>query len=135
MHDNDTLALYSLPPFFDYSGSQSSSRDRSESFSVPSVPRTRTNSDSSSNATTLHNGNFKNYNLYNNNSMMPPPTTIPMRPRTVYHTRNSPPHNSSPLSPPATTYSTESDGSSISIDETDFLHKMTPDDHMYNNVG
>lgn len=111
-------------------GSQSS-RDRSESFSGANVPRTRTNSDSSSNASTKtqlfsqQNGNIK----YLNNNM-PPPTTIPNRPRSYFNPRNSPPHNSSPLSPPSTSYSTESDGSSISIDETDFSHKIT-DEHMY----
>lgn len=65
---------------------------------------------------------------------MPPPKKIPGRPpiSNVYTQRSSPTNNSSPLSPPSASYSTESDGSSISIDETDFPHQMTPDEHLYN---
>lgn len=100
------------------------------------MTRIRTNSDSSSNASNQpplqslpqQNGNF-NYNSYNNNSM-PPPKKIPGRPLSnVFTQRSSPPNHQTPLSPPSATYSTESDGSSISIDETDFPHQMTPDEH------
>lgn len=58
---------------------------------------------------------------------MPPPKTIPSlsgRPHSMYKYENSPPVHSSPLSPP---YSTESDGSSISIDEPDFPHPLMHD--------
>lgn len=108
-----------------------SSRDRSDSFTLS---RTRTNSDSTSNTSTPiphQNGNI-NYN----NNIMPPPKKIPGRPcSTIFSQRNSPPNNSSPLSPPSASYSTESDGSSISIDEPDFPQHMTPEDHIYKWVS
>lgn len=69
---------------------------------------------------------------------MPPPRSIPgfgilNRPHSMYnHNRlpnHSPPVNSSPLSPPSGAYSTESEGSSYSIDETDgFTPSMTPEE-------
>lgn len=116
-----------------FTGSQASTRDRCDSLTLT---RTRTNSDSSSNASIqpqLHslphqNGNYNN----NNNNIMAPPKKIPSRPLSnVFTQRNSPPNKSSPLSPPSASYSTESDGSSISIDETDFPHHITTDDHFY----
>lgn len=111
-------------------------RERSDSLNMT---RIRTNSDSSSNASNQpqlqslphQNGTFNYNNNYNNNSM-PPPKKIPGRPLSnVFAQRSSPPNNQSPLSPPSASYSTESDGSSISIDETDFPHQMTPDEHHY----
>jgi insulin receptor substrate 1 len=70
------------------------------------------------------------------NTTMPPPRSIPsmtsMRPHSMYSHRysNSPPVNSYPLSPPSGACSTESDGSSLSIDETDgfMVHSSTPDE-------
>jgi hypothetical protein len=59
---------------------------------------------------------------------MPPPKKIPGRPLSnVYSQRGSPP-STFPISPPSASFSTESDGSSISIDETDFPHAMTPEE-------
>jgi hypothetical protein len=59
---------------------------------------------------------------------MPPPKKIPGRPLSnIFSQRGSPPSNF-PLSPPSTSFSTESDGSSISIDETDSPHQMTPEE-------
>lgn len=46
------------------------------------------------------------------------------------HCQQSPPVNPSPLSPPSC--STGSDGSSLSIDETDgYPHPMTPDENNF----
>lgn len=73
---------------------------------------------------------------------MPPPRTIPsasafhQRPHSMVMVQNrqshshSPPVHSSPLSPPSTgACSTGSDGSSLSIDETDsFVDPLTPDE-------
>lgn len=100
--------------------------------------RIRTNSDSSNN--TSHSSNFhslpyhnginvnNNNNNNNNKTIMPPPKSIPSnRPHsTIFTPRSSPPRHS-PLSPPS--YSTESDGSSISIDEPDFSTHC--DEHIY----
>jgi hypothetical protein len=103
--------------------------------------RIRTNSDSSNNTSQsanfhslpYHNGvNVNNNNINNNNNnkvMMPPPRTVPPsnRPHSqIFSSRSSPPRHS-PLSPPS--YSTESDGSSISIDEPDFSSHC--DEHIY----
>ncbi len=68
-----------------------------------------------------------------NNNSMPPPKSVPsmsVRPHSMYNkygSSHSPPVHSSPMSPP---YSTESDGSSISIDEPDGFshHSLTPED-------
>lgn len=97
------------------------------------MTRTRTNSDSSTstfNAPQLQSIPHQNGNVgyNNNNNSMPPPKKIPGRPLSNVFTQRSSPTNNSPLSPPS--YS-ESDGSSVSIDETDFPHQMTPDEHVY----
>lgn len=101
-------------------------RDRCDS--LPS--RNRTTSDCSSQSNVQ-------------NQSMPPPRTIPLainRPHSMYTTQtnsyrnsNSPPYisnnvnaNHGPLSPSAGC--SESDGSSLSIDETDGCFSLTPDD-------
>ncbi|XP_055548989.1 mucin-5AC isoform X4 [Wyeomyia smithii] len=76
--------------------------------------------------------------LIMNSGGMPPPRTIPSasfnRPHSMVVSRqshsHSPPVHSSPLSPPSTgACSTGSDGSSLSIDETDsFVGSLTPDE-------
>lgn len=97
-------------------------RERCDSLTMT---RTRTNSDSS---TSTCNVPVPHQNGNNNNNSMPPPKKIPGRPLSNVFTQRSSPTSNSPLSPPS--YS-ESDGSSVSIDETDFSHQMTPDDHVY----
>lgn len=65
-----------------------------------------------------------------NNTSMPPPRSIPSnRPHSMYNRHsNSPPVNSCPLSPSGAC--SESDGSSLSIDETDgFGQSLTPDEY------
>ncbi|XP_055684141.1 insulin receptor substrate 2 isoform X5 [Lutzomyia longipalpis] len=67
-----------------------------------------------------------------NNTSMPPPRSIPSnRPHSMYNRHsNSPPVNSCPLSPSGAC--SESDGSSLSIDETDgFGHSLTPDEYCH----
>ncbi|XP_055635743.1 mucin-12 isoform X4 [Toxorhynchites rutilus septentrionalis] len=75
--------------------------------------------------------------LIMNSGGMPPPRTIPSgsftRPQSMVVSRqshsHSPPVYSSPLSPPSTGIYTGSDGSSLSIDETDsFVGSLTPDE-------
>uniref|UniRef100_A0A182K699 Uncharacterized protein n=1 Tax=Anopheles christyi TaxID=43041 RepID=A0A182K699_9DIPT len=80
----------------------------------------------------------QHHQLMLNSGSMPPPRMIPSnnRPHSVHISHShSPPVNSSPLSPPppanTTTYSTGSDGSSLSIDEsTDsfITGSLTPDE-------
>jgi hypothetical protein len=68
------------------------------------------------------NGNYANNN---NNSMPPPRRPVSM----MYGSQrygNSPPNNSSPISPPSCS---ESDASSASIDEPDGFHPMALDEH------
>lgn len=67
------------------------------------------------------------------NTSMPPPRSIPSlnRPHSMYTQRHShshsPPVHTIPLSPSAGC--SESDGSSLSIDETDgYTHSITPDE-------
>lgn len=65
------------------------------------------------------------------NTSMPPPRSIPSlsRPHSMYTQRHShsPPVHAIPLSPSAGC--SESDGSSLSIDETDgYTHSITPDE-------
>ncbi|CRL00953.1 CLUMA_CG014266, isoform B [Clunio marinus] len=107
--------------------SYDNTRTRSDSLNLS---RNRTNSDSSGSATNPpQNGNFS---YHNNNNSMPPPKKIPNRPLSnMFNQKSSPPNHQSPLSPPSASYSTESDGSSISIDETDFPHQMTSDEKYY----
>uniref|UniRef100_A0A6B2EA43 Insulin receptor substrate 1 n=1 Tax=Phlebotomus kandelakii TaxID=1109342 RepID=A0A6B2EA43_9DIPT len=67
-----------------------------------------------------------------NNTSMPPPRSIPSnRPHSMYNRHsNSPPVNSCPLSPSGAC--SESDGSSLSIDETDgFGQSLTPDEYSH----
>lgn len=67
--------------------------------------------------------------IHQNLSMPPPPPRIPSgRPHSMYNRHsNSPPLNAGPLSP--STGCSESDGSSLSIDETDgYSHSITPDE-------
>lgn len=100
------------------------------------MTRTRTNSDSSSNASNQSQLQLPPQqspsanNFSNNNNNMPPPKKIPGRTLcNVFPQRSSPPNNF-PLSPPSASFSTESDASSVSIDETDFPHAGTADDGM-----
>uniref|UniRef100_A0A182VU74 Uncharacterized protein n=1 Tax=Anopheles minimus TaxID=112268 RepID=A0A182VU74_9DIPT len=79
--------------------------------------------------------NQQHHQLMLNSGGMPPPRMIPSnnRPHSVHISHShSPPVNSSPLSPPPpATYSTGSDGSSLSIDEsTDsfITGSLTPDE-------
>jgi hypothetical protein len=102
----------------------SSTRDRCDSFPMT---RNRTTSDSTPTHSQMppHNGNYANNNN-NNNSMPPPKRPVSMNYGSQRY-GNSPPNNSSPISPPSCS---ESDASSASIDETDgFIHSMTPEDH------
>lgn len=69
--------------------------------------------------------------IHQNLSMPPPPPRMPTglnRPHSMYNRHsNSPPLNAGPLSP--STGCSESDGSSLSIDETDgYSHSITPDE-------
>lgn len=107
--------------FHTFLGPQTSTRERCDSLTLT---RTRTNSDSSTN--TFNSPQLQSTSHQNGN--MPPPKKIPNRPISNIYNQRSSPTNNSPLSPPS--YS-ESDGSSVSIDETDFPHQMTPDDHVY----
>lgn len=104
----------------------SSTRDRCDSFPMT---RNRTTSDSTPTHSQIpqHNGNYANNNINNNNSMPPPRRPVSMSYSSQRY-GNSPPNNSSPISPPSCSESDAS--SSASIDETDgFMHPMTPDDH------
>ncbi|XP_035915365.1 pneumococcal serine-rich repeat protein isoform X2 [Anopheles stephensi] len=82
-----------------------------------------------------HHQQLQHHQLMLNSGGMPPPRMIPSsnRPHSVHISHShSPPVNSSPLSPPPpATYSTGSDGSSLSIDEsTDsfITGSLTPDE-------
>ncbi|CAO1310205.1 unnamed protein product [Diamesa serratosioi] len=103
-----------------------SSRERCDSF--PSIGRTRTISETSSEPPQPNQPQV----IHNINNNMPPPSKIPGRTQSMYNRYNSsqsPPVNSSPLSPPSGAYSTEeSGGSSISIDEVDGFGR-TPEEH------
>lgn len=97
----------------------SSTRERCDSFPLT---RNRTTSDTTPTHTQIphQNGNYANNN-------MPPPR----RPVSMFHGSqrygNSPPNNSSPISPPSCS---KSDASSASIDEPDgFIQPMTPEEH------
>ncbi|KAL1401667.1 hypothetical protein pipiens_001937 [Culex pipiens pipiens] len=106
--------------------------------SLPS--RNRTSSETSTVAGTTQ--QQQQQQLHLNSGGMPPPRTIPsasafhQRPHSMVMVQNrqshshSPPVHSSPLSPPSTgACSTGSDGSSLSIDETDsFVDPLTPDE-------
>ncbi|XP_055548994.1 insulin receptor substrate 1 isoform X9 [Wyeomyia smithii] len=112
------------PINFSPSGGAALGRDRCDS--LPS--RNRTTSETSTHQ----------QQLIMNSGGMPPPRTIPSasfnRPHSMVVSRqshsHSPPVHSSPLSPPSTgACSTGSDGSSLSIDETDsFVGSLTPDE-------
>lgn len=100
------------------------SRDRCDSFPM-TMTRNRTTSDSTPTHSQVppHNSNYVNSN---NNSMPPPRRPVSMSCQS-HRYGNSPPNNSSPISPPSCS---ESDASSASIDETDgFIQSMTPEDH------
>ncbi|CAO1363365.1 unnamed protein product [Diamesa hyperborea] len=108
-------------------GTAASSRERCDSF--PSIGRTRTISETSSEPPQPNQPQA----IHNLNNNMPPPSKIPGRTQSMYNHRynssQSPPVNSSPLSPPSGAYSTEeSGGSSISIDEVDGFGR-TPEEH------
>ncbi|EDS45384.1 conserved hypothetical protein [Culex quinquefasciatus] len=117
------------------SGGAAIARERCDS--LPS--RNRTSSETSTVAGTTQQ---QQQQLHLNSGGMPPPRTIPsasafhQRPHSMVMVQNrqshshSPPVHSSPLSPPSTgACSTGSDGSSLSIDETDsFVDPLTPDE-------
>ncbi|XP_055548993.1 serine-rich adhesin for platelets isoform X8 [Wyeomyia smithii] len=110
---------------------------RRHSVSGAALGRDRCDSLPSRNRTTSETSTHQQQ-LIMNSGGMPPPRTIPSasfnRPHSMVVSRqshsHSPPVHSSPLSPPSTgACSTGSDGSSLSIDETDsFVGSLTPDE-------
>ncbi|XP_055635740.1 mucin-12 isoform X2 [Toxorhynchites rutilus septentrionalis] len=113
-----------------------SGRNSAKSRRSAAIARERCDSLPSRNRTTSETSGHQQQ-LIMNSGGMPPPRTIPSgsftRPQSMVVSRqshsHSPPVYSSPLSPPSTGIYTGSDGSSLSIDETDsFVGSLTPDE-------
>ncbi|XP_070492390.1 insulin receptor substrate 1-like isoform X6 [Chironomus tepperi] len=115
-------------PNFSPSGSSASTRERCDSFPLTRI-RTTSDTTPTHSQTPQQNGNYanNNNNTINNNISMPPPRRPVSMSYASQRYGNSPPNNSSPISPPSCS---ESDASSASIDETDgFIHSMTLEEH------
>ncbi|KAL7042953.1 hypothetical protein ACKWTF_001339 [Chironomus riparius] len=109
-------------------GSSASTRERCDSFPLTRI-RTTSDTTPTHSQTPQQNGNYanNNNNTINNNISMPPPRRPVSMSYASQRYGNSPPNNSSPISPPSCS---ESDASSASIDETDgFIHSMTLEEH------
>ncbi|CAH1709595.1 unnamed protein product [Chironomus riparius] len=108
--------------------SSASTRERCDSFPLTRI-RTTSDTTPTHSQTPQQNGNYanNNNNTINNNISMPPPRRPVSMSYASQRYGNSPPNNSSPISPPSCS---ESDASSASIDETDgFIHSMTLEEH------